>query len=411
MNSTGVGAEQERMPRVMMVVPQYPYPVLGGLERQAHELAKALREAGMSVQALSGAVGSAQRGVESVEGVPVHRVPWPTIKWLRFVRTPIDVLRVLYANRESYDVIHLHQYSWFGLFTILGARLLGKPVLTKLPNVGDLGIPGLLAQRLGRVKLAILKRSDGLVAMSKESLDELECVRYPAARVLATPNGIRLSKVRAGGQVDGRPMTTSCSVVFVGRLSEEKRLTTLLAAWREVVAVVSSPVSLELWGSGPDLAALQQRCGEFGISDSVFFRGQVDGVRDRLRSMEIFVLPSRAEGNSNAILEAMDAGLPIVASHVGGTPMLVGAQGIPFLFDVDDARTLAFHLITLIKNPVLRSRLGSAMRRRAESYFDIKQVARTYTDAYRSLSAGQRNRLSEGGGLPLAGEDEFRGAQ
>src|SRR5207248_9970637 len=69
------------MRRVLMVVPQYPYPVVGGLERQAHELALALRALGINVQVLSGRVMPTQPDLEDVEGIPVHRLPWTHRRW------------------------------------------------------------------------------------------------------------------------------------------------------------------------------------------------------------------------------------------------------------------------------------------------------------------------------------------
>ena len=68
---------------------------------------------------------------------------------------------------QDYNVIHLHTYSWFGLFTILVAKWLRIPIMTKLPNVGEFGLPGLAARRFGGLKLAILLCADALVAMSR----------------------------------------------------------------------------------------------------------------------------------------------------------------------------------------------------------------------------------------------------
>ncbi len=383
------------MSRVMMVVPQYPYPVVGGLERQAHELAKALHESRIEVRVLSGKVISGQPSNELVEGIPVRRIPWPRQKCLRFLRTPFDLLRELYIQRKTYDVIHLHQHSWFGLFTILAAKILKKPILTKLPNVGELGLPGLKMQWFGRLKLAILLRSDALVAMSHQSLAELDKAGFPLRRVLATPNGIQLNGPRQ--EQMRREVTTArpCRVVFVGRLSEEKLLDVLLVAWRQVMNHQKSNVSLELWGRGPLESELRQRCHEMGLDDSVHFLGHVERVRDRLAEMDVFVLPSRVEGNSNAILEAMAAGLPIVSTDVGGTSMLVGKEGAAFLCRPGDAEALAANLLALIRDPELRIRIGSVMCRRAEQYFDIRHVADTYASAYRFLIAGQRERIYE----------------
>ncbi|MBZ0169668.1 MAG: glycosyltransferase family 4 protein [Kofleriaceae bacterium] len=381
--------------RVMMVVPQYPYPVVGGLERQAHELAKALRELEIEVRVLSGKVALGQPSNDLVEGIPIRRIPWPRQKWLRFLRTPFDLLRHLVTQRKNYDVIHLHQHSWFGLLTISAAKLLGKPILTKLPNVGEFGLPGLASQRLGRLKLAILLRADALVAMSRQSLAELIQAGFPSGRILAVPNGIRLNGMRKTKAVGEATAAPPCRVVFVGRLSKEKALDVLLAAWRQVIHARTSNAILEIWGSGPLESELQQRCHEMGVAQSVRFLGHVDGVSDRLPEKDMFVLPSCAEGNSNAILEAMAAGLPIVSTDVGGTAMLVGKEGAEFLCRPGDSDVLAANLLRLIRDPALRLQIGSAMRRRVERHFDIHRVAETYASAYRLLVAGRRERIKD----------------
>jgi len=89
-------------------------------------------------QVVSGRVTPAQPDIEDVEGIRVHRLPWTARRWLRFLRMPSSLFAALFRLRNSYDVVHLHQHSWFGLYVILIARLLRKPILTKLPNVGTL---------------------------------------------------------------------------------------------------------------------------------------------------------------------------------------------------------------------------------------------------------------------------------
>lgn len=379
-------------PAVMMVVPFYPYPVVGGLERQAHELAKALSQKGISVQAISGKFNRTDPSEEVVEGIAVQRIPLSKIKWLRFIQSPFFLLWALFSSRRTYDVVHLHQFSWFGLFSILIAKLLGKAVITKLPNVGHHGVPGVVASRFGGLKLSILLSSEAIVAMSRESISELSAVNFPLERVLMTPNGIRIpsnsNKARA------KDVSEKCKVVFVGRLMPQKGLEDLLYAWQKLVSK-GSGAELEIWGDGPikeKLVALNTR---LGISESVKFRGHVTNVAEQLKSMDIFVLPSYAEGNSNAILEAMVAGLPIVASHVGGTAMQVGEVGSATLFEAGDRVGLTTCLEMLVKNPQLREEIGRKMRSRVEASFDIHGVANTYIRAYKLLANGEMDRMSE----------------
>ena len=302
-----------------MVVPQYPYPIVGGLEKQAHELSKALARQNVNVQVLSGKIQPDQPDEETVEGISVVRLPWSRRKALRFLLAPWQIAYALWLRRACFDVIHLHQHSWVGLYVILLSKLLGKPILTKLPNVGDFGLPGLRRKFLGLLRQRILLLSDAIVAMSTESLRELQDAGYPKGRILATPNGIDLRTDKGTDSSNREPGV--CRVVFVGRLSEQKCVDILLDAWATVARTGMTKAVLEIWGAGPLEVALEAKSARLGLDQSVRFAGHVDDVRLKLRSMDVFVLTSRVEGNSNAVLEAMAAGLPVVATPVGGTPI------------------------------------------------------------------------------------------
>ncbi len=379
--------------RVLMVVPYYPYPVVGGLERQSHELAKSLVELGIGVQALSYRFDRSQPAREVVEGIPVYRIPWSPKKFVRFIRNPFDLLRALYSLRHSYDIVHFHQYSWISTFAIVAVRLFRKPVLLKLSTVGSRSLPGIAASRFGALRLAVFKKADAVVAMTKDSLSELNAIGYPKQRVLTTPNGIRM-RSNATGSSKRRSSRSPCRVVFVGRLNPEKNIHDLLHAWKRVVDSASSAVELELWGRGPDEAELKDLAMSLGIADSVLFRGYVTEVRDKLEDMDVFVLTSNREGNSNAVLEAMAAGLPVVSTRVGGTPMQVGAEGARWLITPGDRDALYACLLELVDDASLRQRLGDAMRERILAHFEIKHVAGTYAAAYRLLADGRRDEVN-----------------
>ncbi|MFO1356328.1 MAG: glycosyltransferase family 4 protein [Gammaproteobacteria bacterium] len=376
-----------------MAVPKYPYPVVGGLERQSHELSKTLIKLGINMQALSYQFDGAQPALEVVEGVPVYRIPWSSSKGIRFIRTPFALTRALWRLRASFDIVHLHQFSWFSLFVILVAKLLGKHVMLKLSNIGLLSLPGLSASRLGAMKLAIFRKADVIIAMCRQSLDELDQIRFPRGRILMTPNGIRVSESDTP-EPESHAAPGTCHVVFVGRLSSEKRIDDLLHAWKKVVESTSRSVRLELWGDGPLESELKKLCSHLGIGDTVTFRGHVDSVRENLGKMDLFVLTSIYEGNSNAILEAMAAGLPVVGTRVGGTPMQVGPEGSAYLVNPGDAEGIGARLLGLIEDDALRQQLGRAMHQRIVDHFDIRHVAQTYASAYTLLAAGRRDAVS-----------------
>ena len=387
---------------VMMAVPFYPYPIIGGLERQAHELSKALLQRRLRVSVVSTRFDEKDPADDLVDGVLVHRLPYQRSSCLRFALLPIHLILLLYRLRNSYSVVHVHQYSWFGLFVIFAAKVMNKPVITKLPNVGERGIPGLRKGWLGWCKIGILKMSDAIVAMSRQSLVELEEIGFPLQRTLITPNGIALDAPdhSAVHHADNAPV----KVVYVGRLTAQKGIEDLLQAW-QIVMHASSNARLEIWGEGELRVELESLVVATGITSSVRFCGHVADVATRLHEMDIFVLPSYIEGNSNAVLEAMRAGLPVVATRVGGTEMQVGCQGGSFLIAPGAHEEMAARLVTLIQDRDLREGVGQAMQERVRRYFDIRRVAGTYQEAYVRLAEGKRDSMLELANPVVTGDD------
>lgn len=373
-----------------MVVPKYPFPVVGGLERQASELAKALLVRGHLVQALSTRFDARQKDFGVIDGIPVHRVrwlePWP----LRFILTPGTLAYAIFKLRRKTDVVHVHNISWFGAFVTLFAKMLGLPVMTKLPGIRDNGIPAMQGAPLGFLRIALLKRSDVIIAMTPESVGELDSIGYPSARMLKVTNGIPLIQEMSHLS----PYSSGdVSVIYVGRLYVQKGLEDLIQAWQKVRARATHPTKLRLIGDGPQESELRALVKAINLGDSIEFCGHCDNVSAELNKADIVVLPSYAEGNSNAILEAMRAGLPIVATRVGGAPIQVGSEGERFLVPVGDCDALSDRLLELIEDEALRLRLGAAMRTRVESVFSIEKVAAIYEQAYGLILAGHREQI------------------
>jgi len=379
--------------RILMAVPKYPFPVVGGLERQAHELAKALVQRGHSVHVVSSHFDSRQHDVEFIEGVQVHRVPWNESRLVRFVFLPFRLARILLQVRTQVDLIHVHNISWFGAFITLFARALGKPVMTKLPNVGAFGIPAMRRRPLGLLRVGLLKMSDSIVAMTPESVSELASIHYPLAQVLKATNGIPLAHQPSSPPGPGQSETVSA--VFVGRLSTEKGLVDLWFAWANVKARATRPVKLRVIGTGPQEGELRALAVALDLGDTVEFRGYCEDVQAELSKADLFVLPSYSEGNSNAILEAMRAGLPVIATPVGGTPIQVGSNGQHFLVKPGDREALADRLLELIEDDVVRRNVGALMHARITKLFSIEQVAATYEKAYELILAGRRQDIGQ----------------
>ena len=379
--------------RILMAVPKYPLPIIGGLERQAHELAKALARRGLAVHALSGRFERGQQEVEIIDGIRVHRLKWIEFRPARFLLSPFSLARILYRLKREVDLVHVHNLGWFGAFVTLFAKALGLPVITKLPNFGDNGIPGMRRRRFGFLYVALLKRSDTIIAMTPESVAELAGIGYPTSRVLKVTNGIALTPESPPTPRASQPQMLH--VIFVGRLAEEKDLPGLLHAWVAVKLRATRPVKLRLIGDGPQAAELRGLAVALDLGETVEFFGYCGNVPAELAKADLFVLPSYREGNSNAILEAMRARLPIIATRVGGASIQVGSEGERFLVPPGDRDALADRLVELIEDETLRLRLGAAMRERIESVFAIDRIAAIYEQAYELILSGRREQIGQ----------------
>lgn len=376
--------------RILMVVPKYPFPVVGGLERQAHELSKCLLERGNAVLVLSSRFDRIQQPSEQVEGVEVHRIPWADAKWQRFVLMPWRLFTTLRRLRTKADLVHIHNITWFGAFTTVVAKGLGLPVMMKLPNFGQFGIRAERTRAFGWLRRILFRTCDSIVCMTPESFRELNEIGFPRSRILHATNGI---PVRAApGASFGK--TSTLGVVFVGRLSPEKGLNDLLYAWAILQGQPVPAAVLRLVGDGPQAEELRQLASDLGISTTVEFVGHSNDVPAELARSDIFVLPSYAEGNSNAVLEAMREGLPIVATSVGGAAVQLGAAGDQLLVNPGDRAGIAERLRRLLTDEPFREQIGSAMRSRAKEMFTMDAVAAVYERAYKLIESGHRDEVA-----------------
>jgi glycosyltransferase involved in cell wall biosynthesis len=184
-----------------------------------------------------------------------------------------------------------------------------------------------------------------------------------------------------------RAEAAEARIVFVGRLQTPKDPVTLL---RALARLEAGTFTAELVGDGPERAAVEAEIRRLGLDDSVRILGGRDDVGGILGRADVFVLASRSEGLPLSILEAMAAGLPVVASRVGGVPEAVVEGKTGFLVPAGDAAALAEALRRLVADPELRLRLGQAARERAQATFAIERFREAHLGLYRRELAADR---------------------
>jgi sugar transferase (PEP-CTERM/EpsH1 system associated) len=180
----------------------------------------------------------------------------------------------------------------------------------------------------------------------------------------------------------------SVVVGTVGRLQPVKDQATLIRAFAQLAhsdAAIKAKIRLVIVGDGPLRDALTRLVDDLDIGCITWFAGNSQDVSEVLRLLDVFVLPSLAEGISNTILEAMATGLPIIATQVGGNPELVqdGVNGR--LIPSADGQMLVQALAKYLDHPTLRRDHGAASRRLAVAKFSLKSMLETYQAEYETV--------------------------
>lgn len=373
--------------RIAMVIGQFS-PVVGGAEVQAGRLASELIRRGQDARILTGRWSHAWPAEEEIEGAPVKRIgalrPWLGLPGLRrhsyrwFVR---GLRRELIALGRQVDIVHAHQILEPAVAAVRASRVTGVPVIAKMSGSGMAGDLDGLRRRSGepawRELCAGLAR---FVAVSESAAAAAVAAGFPSERVRRIPNGAPAALWRKESY-DG-----SRRLVCVARCRPVKGLDVLIRAFGRLAAE-RGELALDLVGGGPERKALEALARGLGLSERVTFHGDVPDPTPFLRQADVFVLPSRAEGFSNALLEAMAAGLPCVATAVGGATEVITHGDTGLLVRPEDPAALEDAVGRALDDAGLRERMGRRARRRVEEDYSIASVADRYEALYREVIA------------------------
>ena len=138
-------------------------------------------------------------------------------------------------------------------------------------------------------------------------------------------------------------------------------------------------------GEGPLRGAVEDEVRTHGLEDWVTLLGERSDVPTVMRGLDVFVLPSRSEGISNTILEAMATGLPVIATNVGGSHELIAPGETGALVAAEDPQSMAHEMLRYVADVALRRSHGSAGRLRVESQFSLNGMVKSYTHLYERL--------------------------
>lgn len=352
----------------------------GGMERQASQLAARLAARGDRVVCVS-TIAPGRYGSHEVDvpGVTVHRVP--------VTRTPLFEMaaRALFARSGGVDVLFAAHYRC-GLHAVRIAAPTRTPVVCKFACSGEHGDFAVM----GKAGLEAIRLVDRYVCMTDALKEEALAHGLDAQRILCIPNGVDLGRFSLPRREE------KGLVLFLGRLNRQKRVDVLLRAIARVPAA-----RLEVAGEGEEEASLRALSRELGVEGRVAFLGGRTDVPELLARAEVFVLPSDSEGLPNALLEALAAGTPSVATDIPGNRDVARDGEEALLVPPGDSERLAHALTRVLSDRALASRLGEAGRKRARE-FDLERTADCYSELFRSLARPARWKLGVSGRAMLA---------
>lgn len=377
----------------ILVVSDLPEFVTGGAEMQAARLIEAWLDAGHEVRCVGRRMGKGPVRVGSHQ-LAVRRI-WTTSmlgRWGRAASYFLSLAWVLLRHRRWADVVYTRflgeAAATAALLKALG--LLYQPLIATPANTRGDGDTNLLRSLpFGHHWVSLLDRNcDAINLIADGMIEELREAGFSGASFARIPNGIPIRPLVPG------PAPSSPKFVAVGRLSRQKGYDVLLKALARVRDRLDDG-QIQIVGDGPERSALMQQTAELQLTDKVIWRGELSqpAIAELLEHSQVFLLPSRYEGMSNAGLEAMERGLPLILTNCGGLDRHIG-PGMGWVVPREDVKALSDAIASALgRDANTLAEMGLHARKHAVKTFDMAVVAGRYMDLFRALI--QRNASAE----------------
>lgn len=374
-------------------------PEWGGPVTAVAGLAEALAGLGVDCEILTTVGRRVGNDPIEVPGAPMHRFATdpPARLWTAWSRAAAGFLA---GEAGRFDLVHVHE-TWHhpGCAAFRAARRHGVPLLLSVHgalNPFVLRHYHALRKRLflWAVQDRILRSADAVHALTDAEKEAVRA-RGRTAAVFVAPNGVSLPRVEEGAAgaaalLERHPELAGKRILlFLSRLQGKKNLEGMARSFVEVASRFPDAVLLiagpDEDGTGRRAASILERAG---IPERAVFTGLLTGA-DKAAAFacaEAFVLPSFSEGFSNAILEAMAAGLPVVISEACNFPE-VAERGAGFVVEADDGAALTGAVCALLADEGLRARMGRDARRLVRERYGWPAIAESFLGLYRQLAA------------------------
>jgi glycosyltransferase involved in cell wall biosynthesis len=296
----------------------------------------------------------------------------------------VDLYRLM--KKREIMIVRTHQYH-ANLYGRIAANLAGVPcIIASIHNIYNRDRK--IHRRMINRFLAGL--TDKIIAVSETvGRDIMKYDSIPKDKIMVIYNGIEINRflqMSNGSSVRMEfNIPSSVPVIgIVGRLVHQKGHKYLLEAMVRIKARFPGSLLL-IVGDGPLKGELTAYATAQGLGEDVIFAGSRMDIPDLLAAIDIFVFPSFREGLGNALLEAMAAGKPIIATDIAPMREIINSAEVGILVPPKDSGALASAIEVLMSDSVRAEALGSAARSRALSFFDIKNTVNNYTGLFEDI--------------------------
>jgi glycosyltransferase involved in cell wall biosynthesis len=340
----------------------------GGTERQMIELIRRLNPALWQVHVACIHANGEWLSRVSDAAVSIREFSFPALRHPQVVTQALEFIR--WCRTHEIAVVHTVDLK-ANIFALPAAAAAGVPVrfANRREMMPDRTRGQIVAQR------AAYFFAHKVVANCRAAADRLRLERVPAGRIAMVPNG-----VDRGAFATARPRRPLRRVSVVANLYPRKGVDILIDAAPEVLRHFPD-ARFDVVGDGPERPNLLARATAQGVAAAFTFSGYDENVAQHLQDADIFVLPSHTEAFPNAVLEAMCAGLPIIASGVGGLRELIDDGRTGLLVPSGDPRALAHSVCQLMADRALGERLGTTASQEVQRY-SFNQMASSFELLY-----------------------------
>lgn len=361
----------------------YQNSKIGGVQQQLLSLLKAYNRERFNP--IFCCLGPKEEIGKEIEGTGIEFIPLNKLRYNRFSPGIVLELHRLMKKKQIH-VVRTHRYR-SNLYGRLAAFLAGVPVI--IASVHDNYRTDKRPKR--RIMNRILSKiTDKIVAVSEDVKEDImRYDRIDPSKIEVIPNGIDVERFNPEKNTTDIRKEFSLEeddivIGFIGRIVTAKGLEYLLDALPYLKGEFKS-IKFLIVGEGSLVEELKERAKKNNIFDNILFTGKRRDIPEILASINIFVMPSIAEGFPNALLEAMAMGKPIVTTEVGGIPEIVknGFNGL--LVPPRDTVSLSKAIKELISNDRLAAKLGQAARDLVHDNLSIKAIAQKWQSLYLSI--------------------------